>query len=247
MKKTLIALFALAGMASGATLSLDSSLVQNSTGTAQSAFELCKSSDPSGTFNRNQEKVFEGDSNNNVKASFSFYVNVSELYNASSINDTDILTLNSLSFLGNNSGWYTGGNRQVTVSNGTDSVTVSLNESSNRISSANFSTTDFNEFTFNVTDTLTFLIEATDVASSLAIRWYDPNGGYSMPAVSFTQNADGTANDGDDHTKNPFDTNVKYNAPIIRLGVTVTQVPEPATASLSLLGLAALMIRRRRA
>ncbi len=42
------------------------------------------------------------------------------------------------------------------------------------------------------------------------------------------------------------DTNAGHRTPLNGLKMTYTAVPEPATASLSLLGLAALMIRRRR-
>ena len=77
------------------------------------------------------------------------------------------------------------------------------------------------------------------VGERIDVRYYDI---YS-PGVSFTMH-NGQVNDGDNYNINPGTTSWKYNSPVIRL--TAYAVPEPATATLSLLALCGLCARRRR-
>lgn len=92
---------------------------------------------------------------------------------------------------------------------------------------------------------VTYYVAFTTTHISDGTNWADVS--FSSARLRLGQEADGV--DIGDVYKNPELTNAEGSAwsPTLRAEVTLAAVPEPATASLGLLGLAALMMRRRRA
>ena len=240
MKKTLIALMALAGVAcavdyTGASkITLDSGYGNAET----SAYEALIKGE---TLSNNNGALRYTSAEDSIKT-ITFYINVNDLVGGEALKDGWTYYLDSFSFVKEeDNGYYTGGNRTLTLSNGSESVIFSEASSSSKYVTTNFES-QVNEskslLSFEKGDMLTITLTA-GVGERIDVRYYDIN----SPGVSFTMN-NGQVNDGDDHTINPGNTNWKYNSPVIRL--TAYAVPEPATATLSLLALAGLAARRRR-
>lgn len=91
----------------------------------------------------------------------------------------------------------------------------------------------------------TYYVAFTTTQITDSTNWTDV--GFSLARLRLGQEADGV--DIGDVYKNADFTSAESSAwgPVLRAEVTLAAVPEPATASLGLLGLAALMMRRRRA
>ena len=241
MKKTLIALMALAGVASAVDYTGASKITLDSgKGNAEtSAYEaLIK-----GETVASSTGVLKYTSTTDSIKAITFYINVNDLVGGEALKDGWTYYLDSFSFVKEeNNGHYTGGNRTLTLSNGSESVIFSEASSTSKYVTTNFEsqvTESKSLLSFKKGDMLTITLTA-GAGEQIDVRYYDV---YS-PGVSFTMH-NGQVNDGDNHKINPGNTNWKYNSPVIRL--TAYAVPEPATATLSLLALAGLCARRRRA
>lgn len=253
MKKTLIALLALTGMSYGAvytgapTITLDSCYGDSTTSLYQHLLD-------GGSVQKNGTNVGNGTieyfAPEGDVASINFYINVNDLFGAASLKDGWTYYINTFSFLKKDEQYYTGGSRTLTLSNGTNSVTFAQDQVNNKWAKTDFQEqiTDDNGLELlsfkkgdMITITLTTGVGPADESKRerISAQYYDIN----SPGVSFTLH-NGKVNDGDDYTKNPGTTSWKYNSPVIRL--TAYAVPEPTTATLSLLALAGLAARRRR-
>ena len=173
-------------------------------------------------------------------SSITFYIDIDKLFGAGSLTDTNTYTLDSFSYIGNDNGWYTGGNRTLTVSNGAETVVFTQGSQGDKFHTTDFTTQNPELLTFKKSDTLTITLASTTTDERVSVNYYDTK----SPGVSFTLK-DGEVNDGIDHTINPGNTNWKYNSPAIRL--TASLVPEPsAFGLLAGVGALALVASRRR-
>lgn len=93
---------------------------------------------------------------------------------------------------------------------------------------------------------VTYYVAFTTTQISEGTNWADVS--FSTARLRLGKTDDNSVDIGDVY-KNPELTNAEGStwSPTLRAEVTLAAVPEPATASLGLLGLAALMMRRRRA
>ena len=254
MKKTFITLLALAGVAMGETVSLDTKYT-TSEGTTGSFYEDVQSGTP----------VVSYDAKSSANTSkLTFYVSVSDLFGT-----TEGLTynLNSLAFIGHEQGFYSGGGRYVTVSNGEQSITGTLPT----VSNGNFSATFEGDFIFAADDILTVTIDSTVDSENVCIMLWDTTkvednttttpcpvtgAAWSMSNGELVyENADGrvykSTNWSGDHDGDGKwvrnDIALRLNATVAAASAPDSNIPEPATATLSLLALAGLCARRRRA
>ncbi len=184
-------------------------------------------------------------------SSLTFYVKVGDLLGANSLASTGTYKFSSFSWLGQASGHCTAGDDTLTISVGGKSITGAVQESSDCYTTALFSADAPNTLTFSTSDILTITLTAgpndADYGETVEIMYMDTPGTNKLLGSASNLNADGTMNywhedraNGD----NAWQKGWKTDAPVISM--TLTQVPEPATATLSLLALAGLAARRRR-
>ena len=230
MKKTLIALMALASVAGAQVITLDS----GKGGNTVSLFEdVINGTTSWGNGNSGTHK-YTADNNTPVK-SLTFYVEVKDLVGGSALSDTAYYNIQSFSFIGEVGN--SGENRTITFAVGDQSLVCSLGASSTQVYTTVLTQAQSDSFIVTKNDIVTITLATGAAGEVVSAKYYDTN----SPGVSFTMK-DGAVNDGIDHTINPGTTSWKYNSPAIRL----TLIPEPATATLSLLALAGLAARRRR-
>ena len=237
MKKTLIALMALAGVAMAESLSLETKVqTQNE---AYAAFTNWSTIKSDGAI---VEKVFEKTGNQAI----TFYVAPSDLFGGDSLVAGQMYQLDTFSWVGNDNGYFTGGNRTITFSVG-DSAPVVVSMSGTSGATPSVTLGDDEVFTFAANDIIKVTI-APGEGENVCIKYFDVPAVNKVLGISTALKGDGTLNyfhNGGDHNKNGIQTGLKYDTPIIKL--TAHAVPEPATATLSLLALAGLCARRRRA
>ena len=230
MKKTLIALMALASVAGAQVITLDS----GKGGNTVSFFEDFINGTPSWENNNSGTLKYTATDSNPVRT-ITFYVEVKDLVGGSALSDTAYYNIQSFSFVGEAGNG--GENRTITFAVGDQSLVCSLGASSTQVYTTVLTQAQSDSFIVTKNDIVTITLATGATGEVVSAKYYDTN----SPGVSFTMK-DGAVNDGLDHTINPGNTNWLYNSPVIRL----TLIPEPATATLSLLALAGLAARRRR-
>lgn len=221
MKKTMMALAALAGVASATTsLTLDSSFTPVS-GTAQSIIDA-----GIGHGNTNWGVDVKGDQLTYTIANApTVNVTVSSLLGADAVADDQPLTLTAFVMLSRpGDSWYVGDHRTVTVTVGDQSWTsnVSTISRTSGYGTIIYTFADENAPLFLTTDTLKVVFNAAS-NEDISFGCVQPLNGATLST--------GT------------DLNYSGWAMPIRLEA---KTPEPATATLSLLALAALASRRKR-
>ena len=250
MKKTIIALMALAGVAMAADVSL-STQVQKANGTnidLYNSWETYKA----------DTSVVEAIGHKNA-VTLTFYVKVSDLYGADGLDTTASYILNSFSYLGWDDDGELGQGETLTVSLGTQSVTSTISDSHKTGSYDPQNTVTFGAnqvLTFTSADILTITLKGGKNASgndtNVGIKYVDTLGTNKLLGSASNLSDDGTMNywhEDKANGKNAWQTGWKTDAPIINLTATkvvTIAVPEPTTATLSLLALAGLAARRRR-
>ncbi|MBR5895071.1 MAG: PEP-CTERM sorting domain-containing protein [Akkermansia sp.] len=240
MKKTIIALMALAGAATAADLSLTTGILYTPAG--GEATLISGYTNPSNNNIGYSSNYWPGSRN---LSSLDFTITLSGLYGASEINDTDTITLSSLKIKVTGSGWCQDEGRQITLTTGDYSYTAELEDiftgpGGNSGNVEGYLTLSPKGWTLSKDSILNVSItpaegKTTDNFSVASADIYGQNN--ASVAWSGVTNVDMTDNWGNE-------------APLIQLNVTTTSstpaVPEPTTATLSLLALAGLAARRRR-
>ena len=242
MKKTIIALLALSGVAMAAdSITLESKLVSgDNTFAVYSQWETIQGN----------TAYIEAKATTYGSTPLTFYVKVADLFGADQLSDTDKYQITSFSFLGHQNGNCSDGGDILTVSLGEKSVSGTVTASQNRYTNVVFETPGEDTLSFTSSDILTLtLTPGSGGNGNVEIMYYDtPRGNQALGAAS-ALNAAGTdlnyfhvdAN----NNGNGWQTNWKTDAPVVKMSV-VAAVPEPTTATLSLLALAGLAARRRR-
>lgn len=166
--------------------------------------------------------------------SLEFTMTVKDLMGVNSVADTDILTLQSLTYYGQTQKYFVGGGRYVQIKvNGTDkTVSVPLSSQTNHGITLDYSLVE-TPLTFTKNDVLTFTWDSTSDEEGLSASILIDNKNKN-PQVAGISKATGFTG---------FEKPVYM---VAQIGVRVTSVPEPATATLSLLAIAGLASRRRR-
>ena len=232
MKKTLIALMALAGMAAAADLTLTTGITYNG--------ELYN-----GYTNPNVEGLDYTHSDwpgSITGAPLTFSIDLNSLFGSSEIGNEDTITLNTLTVKVHPGGWAMDSTRFVSLSVvGNDAYTYSqaiVNNAEYVVrNGGELTLSNLNLEGLTKNDTLTFTIDGGSdhtvaLAGSTAGTW-------SGVGTFDTSNWDNRGGGGY--------TNAGTNAaPLVSLNVTTAPIPEPTTATLSLLALAGLAARRRR-
>ena len=249
MKKTLIALMALAGVAM-ADVSL-STQVQKSDGTAIDIYNQWE------TY-KADKSIVEGTDCKNA-TTLTFYVKVSDLFGAVDLDADASYQLTSFSYLGWDDDGELGNGETLTVTLGNQSVTGVITDkhatgSYNPQNTVTFAADQV--LTFTSADILVVTLSGTGSGDKVGIRYMDSPKTNKVLGTASTLRADGNLNYYhvySDHGANSFQSGWKTDAPIINLTAAVVAatpetpaVPEPATATLSLLALAGLASRRRR-
>ena len=232
MKKTLIALMALAGVAMASPLTLDTKYMDKE-GNTSSYWEDISSMSGIELGNFDQKTI-------------TFYIEVSDLYGADSLADGYTYQLTSISWTGHTQGFFVGGSRTITVSNGETSVSAAYptSDTSNHKLTATFDTT------LNITSAskLTVTIESSNSAENVGMSIVDRTSA-DTKAGSVTGATWGYV-DGEpayDYIHNQINSQMPINTKGYNdIAIRLTVIPEPATATLSLLALAGLAARRRR-
>ena len=247
MKKTIIALMALAGVAAGSDISLESKLVsgENTYG-VYSQWESIKGN----TALIEQSKT-------KYPSSLTFYVKVSDLFGAENLTDTERYQITSFSYLGQASGNCSNGGDILTITLGNQSVSGTVQQSSNVYTSVVFDAPNASTLSFTSSDILTLtLTGGRDGGANdglVEMLYYDTPGTNQALGAASALNSTGTDlnyyHKYSNHNGNGWDTTVKTDAPVVSMtvrAVAAPAVPEPTTATLSLLALAGLAARRRR-
>lgn len=226
MKKTIITLLALAGVAAAESLTL-------TTGIKYDGVLYDGYTNPGIT---GLDYVY-GNWPGSVDNSLAFSIEIDQLFNADKIGTTDIITLNSLTVRVHDGGWAIGGNRSVTLAVKGQEATYSYTEA--MTASGGFLTLSGINWEGLTKDTmLTFTISSSSGEDCTVALAGSQNGVWSgVTAFDTTQWG---------HKGTGY-TDVETNAaPLVSLGITTAPIPEPTTATLSLLALAGLAARRRR-
>ena len=197
------------------------------------------------------------DRNNTSNKVLTFYVKLGDLLGGDTLASTGEYAITSFSWLGQDNGNCSGGGDTLTISVGDQSITGSVQASNNIYTTANFEDDGTNILTLSSTDILTITLTAgtgeNAQGEAVELAFIDTIGTNKLLGSSSNLNSDGTmnywhvdANNGD----NAWDTTVKTDAPVISMTMTAIStappIPEPTTATLSLLALAGLAARRRR-
>ena len=171
-------------------------------------------------------------------SSITFNVSIKDLFNATSIADTDTITLNSFTIKAQANGWAMDNDRVITLYDGADAngtvittktlVTGSVNSTKGELT---LSDLNYSGLTKNSKLTLTLTNSTNNDGCSIAIATTSTAGAEWSGVSSVTLTEDGTQTTG---------------TPLVSLNITTASVPEPTTATLSLLALAGLAARRRR-
>ena len=231
MKKTLIALMTLAGVASAGSLTLDSKYMAE--GVDSSYFSGFTST--SGVERKNL-----------TAPTITFYVEISDLLGSSAMLDNSIYDLTSLSWYAYSDGSYVGGSRQVTLSNGTQTLTLAHSSAatgSDKILTVNHDLGFIVTKETKLTITLSSTSSNENVSMGVGDRSTDAAKAATVTGATF-----GYVNGEPVYNKvtgvegyTPIQSSWAYND----IPLQLTLIPEPATATLSLLALAGLAARRR--
>ena len=246
MKKTLIALMALAGVVSAGTpITLETQLV-----TPDATYGLYSQWN---TVSTNTGLVEQTSTTWNVgdNKTLTFYVKLDDLLGGDSLASTATYEFSSFSWLGQANGNCSGGGDTLTIAVGNQSITGSVQQSSNIFTTAIFADDAPNTLTLSSSDILTITLTAgteTDAhGEAVELTFMDTPGANKLLGSASNLNADGTMNYFHEDARNGdngWQTGWKTDAPVVSM--TMTVIPEPATATLSLLALAGLAARRRR-
>ncbi len=239
MKKTLIALMALAGVAAAAdTITLGTQVVKGD-GTAIDLYTDWE------TY-KTDASVVEATGHKNA-GTLTFYVKVSDLFGAGTLDAATSYTLKTFSYLGWDDDGELGQGDTLTVTLGNQSVTATISDSHLTGSYDPQNTVTFaGTLNFTTADILTVTLTGGE-NSNVGIKYFDSPSTNKVLGSASNLNTDGTMNywhDDSNNNANAWQTGWKTDAPIIQL--TAKAVPEPTTATLSLLALAGLAARRRR-
>lgn len=247
MKKTLIALMALASVVSAGTpITLETQLV-----TPDATYGLYSQwntvSTNTGLVEAKETTWREGSDNKTL----TFYVKLDDLLGGDSLASTATYEFSSFSWLGQPNGNCSGGGDTLTIAVGNQSITGSVQQSSNIFTTAIFADDAPNTLTLSSSDILTITLtagtESNAHGESVELTFMDTPGTNKLLGSASSLNADGTMNywhEDKKNTDNAWQTGWKTDAPVVSM--TMTVIPEPATATLSLLALAGLAARRRR-
>lgn len=231
MKKTLITILALAGVAMAESLTLYTGIKYD--GELHNGYT--KPTEPEGL------NYVYGNWPGSVNNSLAFSIDIDQLFNADQIGTTDIITLNSLTVKIPNNGWAFGGNRVVTltVQGQEDTYTYTNTMTSIGRNGGDLTLSGINWEGLTKDTMLTFAISSNNEDCTVALAG-SQNGVWSGVTTFDTTGAEWI-------NKNDGYTDVETNAaPLVSLGITTAPIPEPTTATLSLLALAGLAARRRR-
>ena len=234
MKKTLITLLALAGVAAADSVLLESKLTNN--GVSSSVMDAIYGKTKNDAVTASGLKV---DKFAETKKDFTF--SVSDLLTNATLGEDELYSINAITFASRyetvtnwNSTYAFTGTATVKINDvvvGT-STTLTLNPV------ANGNGTDYNIGTFTFGFDNAFLLDGTETVT-ISLTASDKKFGVAAVANNGTVTATDitdmvTSSSGD-----------KYKA-VVQLSGSVVTIPEPATATLSLLALAGLAARRRR-
>ena len=237
MKKTLIALMALAGVAMAETISLETKI--------QTADEAYAAFTDWSTI-KSDTTIVEMANEAQKSTAITLFVLPSDLFGGDSLTAGQKYQLDTFTWVGNDSGYFVGGNRTVSFSIGDSKpVVVSVPEPLDSTPCITLGNDDV--FTFTANDIIKITITPGS-GENIAVKYIDVPSTNKVLGVSTALKADGSLNyfhNGGNVYQNGIQNGLKYDAPIIQL--TAHAVPEPATATLSLLVLAGLCARRRRA
>ena len=223
---------ALAGVAAAADLTLTTGITYNG--------ELYN-----GYTNPNIEELdyTHSDWPGSIVGPLTFTIELNALFGSGEIGNTDLITLNALTVKAHPSGWAMDGNRAVSLSvvgNDTYSYSQPIVNNPEYVvrSNGELTLSNLNLEGLTKNDTLTFTIDGGSdhtvaLAGSTAGTWSGVST-FDTTTADWGNKAGGYTNVG---------TNA---APLVSLNVTTAPIPEPATATLSLLALAGLAARRRR-
>ena len=238
MKKTLIALMALASVAMAETISLETKI--QTADEAYAAFTDWSDIKSDATI---VETVREAEKS----AAITLFVLPSDLFGGDSLTAGQKYQLDTFTWVGNDNGYFVGGNRTVSFSIGdSEPVVVSVPGTSDSTPCITLGNDDV--FTFTANDIIKITITPGS-GENIAVKYIDVPSPNKVLGISTALKADGSLNyfhNGGDAYQNGIQHGLKYDAPIIQLTAHAV-VPEPATATLSLLALAGLCARRRRA
>ena len=239
MKKTLIALVALAGVAAAAdTITLGTQVVKpdNTKIDLYTDWETYKA----------DTSVVEAIGHKNANT-LTFYVKVSDLFGADTLDAATSYTLKTFSYLGWDDDGELGQGDTLTVTLGTQSVTATITDVHVTGSYDPKNTVTFTDtLNFTTADILTVTLTGGN-STLVGIKYIDSPTNNKVLGSASNLNTDGTMNywhEDRNNAANAWQGGWKTDAPVVQL--TATFIPEPATATLSLLALAGLAARRRR-
>ena len=250
MKKTLITLLALTGVAAAETaITLETQIITKD-GDVYGLYSQWESVKGNTSIVEGKKTTWNKGNTSNNKV-LTFYVQLSDLLGGDTLATTGEYAITSFSWLGQENGNCSGGGDTLTISVGDQSITGSVQASNNIYTTAIFKDDGTNSLTLSSTDILTITLTAgtgqNAHGESVELTFIDTIGTNKLLGSSSNLNSDGTMNywhvdkaNGD----NAWDTTVKTDAPVISM--TMKAIPEPTTATLSLLALAGLAARRRR-
>ena len=178
-----------------------------------------------------------------VGSSLTFYIKASDMYSSSDVTAITQYKLNTLSFAVNLDGYYYDGQRQMTVLNTVTNTSCTADYPGTIDSTTHITTLTFGEgIRFSATDILKVTLSSKASAEDVGFMMADRKGNTLLTGAA-SELVDGAMNY-EDYSQHVYDTSKYQNVPIVRL--TATALPEPTTATLSLLALVGLAARRRR-
>ncbi len=227
MKRILISLLTLGCFAAGADkVTLDTKLI-NADGEACSLYSIPDS--VLVTLNR-----AEAYSTRARESKITFFVDVDELYGARKLERGKKYRLDSFSWHGHPSGYFTGGSRKVIISNGFDDMERRMPESTSGKVTVRQRKSE-HPFTFTEGDILEITLQwEGDRDDMVAVRFYDaPPQPAKIEGTSFNLLDEDKLNDGD-ASRNVYIKAWRYNCPAIR--IRATKVEEYDIEQIAMIG-----------